>query len=64
MNSLPHVLLICGMPTSGKTNFGNWLRDTHGWLHLDLELADCLYPRPETILTHLVSEAEGTPPDR
>jgi hypothetical protein len=42
MNSPGHVLLICGMPASGKTTFGNWLRDTRGWLHLDLELSDCL----------------------
>lgn len=42
MSQLPPVLLICGMPASGKTTFGNWLRDTRGWLHLDLELADCL----------------------
>ncbi len=37
-----HILLICGMPTSGKTTFGNWLRDQKGFLHLDLESRDCL----------------------
>jgi hypothetical protein len=42
-NGMPSpLLLICGMPASGKTTFGNWLRDTHGYLHLDLEAGDCL----------------------
>jgi hypothetical protein len=41
--SLPsQVLLICGMPASGKTTFGNWLSETRGYIHLDLELKDCL----------------------
>lgn len=30
------------MPASGKTTFGNWLRDTHNVIHLDLERSDCL----------------------
>ena len=30
-------LLICGVPGSGKTTFGNWLRDNHGYTHYDLE---------------------------
>jgi hypothetical protein len=42
MSVLPHVLLICGLPASGKTAFGNWLRDTCGFLHIDLERSDCL----------------------
>ncbi|HKO15203.1 MAG TPA: hypothetical protein VJU87_03135 [Gemmatimonadaceae bacterium] len=43
MTSTPvQPLLICGMPASGKTSFGDWLRDTRGYLHLDLEAADCL----------------------
>jgi hypothetical protein len=42
MKAHPLVLLICGMPASGKTTFGNWLRDTHNFVHLDLELRDCL----------------------
>jgi hypothetical protein len=42
MSVLSQVLLICGMPASGKTTFGNWLRDTHGFLHLNLELKDSL----------------------
>jgi tRNA uridine 5-carbamoylmethylation protein Kti12 len=29
--------LICGIPCSGKTTFGNWLRDQKAFLHLDLE---------------------------
>ncbi len=38
----PHLWLVCGMPTTGKTTFGNWLRDHRGYLHLDLESRDCL----------------------
>ena len=30
------------MPATGKTTFGDWLRDTHGYIHLDLESRDCL----------------------
>ena len=36
------VLLVCGMPATGKTTFGDWLRDMKGYLHLDLETRDCL----------------------
>jgi len=42
MTSSPLILLICGIPASGKTTFGNWLRDRHNFVHLDLELQDCL----------------------
>ena len=42
MRSFPQLLLICGMPATGKTTFGNWLRDEHGYVHLDLESRDCL----------------------
>jgi hypothetical protein len=42
MNPRSLILLICGIPASGKTTFGNWLRDNHNFVHLDLELRDCL----------------------
>lgn len=42
VNSKSNILLVCGMPATGKSTFGNWLRDTRGYLHLDLELCDCL----------------------
>jgi hypothetical protein len=37
-----HTLLITGMPASGKTSFGDWLRDNRGYVHVDLDAADCL----------------------
>lgn len=30
-------LLISGIPSTGKSTFGNWLRDEHGFLHFDVE---------------------------
>ncbi len=42
MGRFPQLLLICGMPATGKTTFGDWLRDEHGYFHLDLESRDCL----------------------
>jgi hypothetical protein len=36
------TLLICGMPASGKTSFGDWLRDNRGYIHADLDAASCL----------------------
>ena len=45
MPAHPHAvqnLLISGIPASGKTSFGDWLRDSRGYLHVDLDLADCL----------------------
>ena len=30
-------LIISGVPCCRKTDFGNWLRDTHGFEHFDLE---------------------------
>ena len=42
MQAFPRLLLICGLPATGKTTFGDWLRDTHGYLHLDLESRACL----------------------
>jgi len=36
------ILLICGMPASGKTSFGDWLKDRFNFFHLDLESRDCL----------------------
>jgi hypothetical protein len=36
------TLLITGMPASGKTSFGDWLRDNRGYVHVDLDAADCL----------------------
>jgi len=31
------VLLISGIPGSGKSTFGRWLEETHGFLHVDME---------------------------
>ena len=31
------VLLICGIPGCGKSTFGRWLEETHGFLHVDME---------------------------
>ena len=39
---LPRLLLVCGLPATGKTTFGDWLCDTHEYIHLDLESRDCL----------------------
>lgn len=39
-------MLISGAPASGKTTFGNFLRDNHGYLHVDLEAR----PESRTIL--------------
>ena len=36
------IILICGMPASGKTSFGDWLRDNRGYVHADLDAANCL----------------------
>ena len=33
-------LLISGTPCCGKTSFGDWLRDTHRFTHINLELED------------------------
>lgn len=30
-------LIISGMPCCGKTYFGDWLRDEHGYTHVNLE---------------------------
>lgn len=30
-------IIISGMPCCGKTHFGDWLRDTHGYTHVNLE---------------------------
>jgi hypothetical protein len=35
-------ILISGMPASGKTSFGDWLRDNRGYVHVDLDAANCL----------------------
>lgn len=31
------VLLICGIPGGGKSTFGRWLEETHGFFHVDME---------------------------
>ena len=31
------IYLISGIPASGKTWFGDWLRDNRGFVHLDIE---------------------------
>lgn len=40
--STTQTLLISGMPACGKTSFGDWLRDNRGYVHVDLDAADCL----------------------
>ena len=30
-------LIISGVPCCGKTHFGDWLRDNHGFLHINFE---------------------------
>jgi hypothetical protein len=42
MGDFPRLLLVCGLPATGKTTFGDWLRAVHGYRHLDLETRDCL----------------------
>lgn len=37
---LDMVRFIAGYPCTGKTTFGNWLRDHRGYLHIDLESDD------------------------
>lgn len=31
------TIFIAGIPGSGKTCFGDWLRDTKGYVHIDME---------------------------
>jgi hypothetical protein len=33
--SLPHLMLIAGIPSAGKSHFGDWLAANHGFLHID-----------------------------
>lgn len=33
--SLPHQMLIAGIPSAGKSYFGDWLETHHGFLHID-----------------------------
>jgi hypothetical protein len=37
------IILIAGMPASGKTSFGDYLRDKKHFLHVDLEAFDGSY---------------------
>jgi hypothetical protein len=30
-------VLISGLPGTGKTSFGNWLQERHGYAHIDME---------------------------
>ena len=32
--------LIAGISATGKSHFGRWLAETHGFLHVDMELHD------------------------
>lgn len=36
------LLLLSGIPGAGKSHFGRWLEDTHGYVHLDVEKDGCL----------------------
>jgi hypothetical protein len=31
------ILFICGIPASGKSGFGEYLRDAHGYFYIDME---------------------------
>lgn len=31
------VIFICGIPASGKSSFGNFLKDKHGYYYIDME---------------------------
>lgn len=33
--AFPRLMLIAGIPSSGKTYFGDWLETSHGFLHID-----------------------------
>ena len=45
-------LLICGVPGSGKTTFGDWLRDHHGYKHYDFESKiENITTNPDTVVT-------------
>ena len=33
--SLPHLMLIAGIPSAGKTYYGDWLAAKQGFLHID-----------------------------
>jgi hypothetical protein len=33
--ALPRLLLIAGIPSAGKTYFGDWLETNHGFLHIN-----------------------------
>jgi hypothetical protein len=46
-------LVISGVPCSGKTRFGDWLRDEKGFTHVDLE--------PRQITTGTVTPPQITP---
>ena len=48
-------LIISGLPCCGKTHFGDWLRDEHGFTHANLEprLDNGLCVIPPTILDDL-----------
>ena len=35
-------LLLSGIPGAGKSHFGRWLEDNHGYVHLDVEKDGCL----------------------
>lgn len=45
-------MLVSGVPASGKTTFGDFLRDQHGYLHVDLEAR----PENRTILHQFWSQ--------
>jgi hypothetical protein len=33
----PTRLLIAGIPAAGKSKFGNWLHENHGYIHIDMD---------------------------
>ncbi len=54
-------LLIAGIPGMGKTTVGDYLRDTLGYLHINLELAEILQQflqNPDHYITGLIAQGK------
>lgn len=47
MNNKVNLLLITGIPGTGKTEISNYLKDNHGFQHLDREITDSWPPQLE-----------------
>lgn len=51
-------LIINGFPCCGKSSFGDWLRDQHGYFHFDLEQnnGNGLHPFIEKVILKTLGE--------